>query len=739
MNRTWRDFVPFGLLSPKPRHFREMFRIAWANRGRWGYARRILTKGVCDGCSLGPRGLRDDVMPGTHLCLSRLNLLKLNTMSAMKPTAWQDVESLRRMSNRQLQALGRLSKPLIRRRGEPGFTAVSWDHAIGVVADHIRDTDPQRLGFFVTSRGITNETYYVIQKVARLLGTNNIDLCARLCHAATVYGLKQTLGVGAPTCSLSDFIGTDLLFLIGTNLANNQPVAVKYIHYAKKQGTRVVVINPVRERGLERYWIPSIPSSALFGTRLMDEFVQVNAGGDIALMNGVLKHLIERDAIDRPFVEAHTVGFDELTANIATQSWEDIERSSGIARSQIARIGDWYASARTAVFCYSMGLTQHEFGVQNVKAVVNLALARGMIGRSKCGIMPIRGHSGVQGGGECGVDPDKYCGGFEVNAENAAHFAKLWGGPVPDQPGMRTAQMIEAMDQGRLDILYNIGGNLLETMPDPVFIRQAMSKLKLRVHQDIVLNTSALLDSETVVILPAQTRYEMAGGSTATSTERRIRFSPEIPGPRIEGAKSEWQIPLLIGRRVLGPAADASLAHNSAAEIREDISRSMPIYADINKLTKAGDHFQWGGPMLLRDGVCDNMPDGRGRFTPLPLPSIDLPDGCFYLTTRRGKQFNSMVHSDRDPLTDSKQRTDVFISESDARIHGLHDGDPIRLTSDLGTFNGHCRIARIKPRHLQLHWPEANVLIKRRYDPISGEPDYNTVVRLESADSSPEV
>jgi anaerobic selenocysteine-containing dehydrogenase len=238
--------VPFGLGKTKPKHFREMLRIAWDNRDNLGYAWRILKHGVCDGCSLGPRGLKDDVVKGTHLCLTRLNLLRLNTMPAIDPKQWQDIDRLRQYSNSELHRLGRLSQPLIRRRGDRGFEAISWDQAYAAIAQAIHSTTPERLGFFVTSRGLTNEPYYLVQKVARMLGTNNIDLCARLCHAASVAGLKDTLGVAAPTCSLKDLIGTDLLVLFGTDLANNQPVAVKYMHYAKKAGTRIVVINPYR-------------------------------------------------------------------------------------------------------------------------------------------------------------------------------------------------------------------------------------------------------------------------------------------------------------------------------------------------------------------------------------------------------------------------------------------------------------------------------------------------------------
>src|SRR6185369_6148300 len=247
-----------------------MLKVAWENRGRWGYAWRILRHGVCDGCSLGPRGLRDDVIPGVHLCLTRLKLLRLNTMRAIPDARLDqlDIAALRAMSNEELHRLGRIPYPLLRRAGQTKFSRVSWDDAIAMVAARMAAAPPDRMGMFVTSRGLTNETYYMLQKLARVAGTPHIDSCARLCHAASTVGLKQTLGFGAPSCSLADWIGADLIVIIGSNLANNQPVSTKYLHYAKQRGARIVVVNPFREPALERYWVPSVPWSAVFGTRL---------------------------------------------------------------------------------------------------------------------------------------------------------------------------------------------------------------------------------------------------------------------------------------------------------------------------------------------------------------------------------------------------------------------------------------------------------------------------------------
>jgi len=728
-----RDLIPFGVgRHPRPRPFAEMAQVLWENRDNLPYAWRILNHGVCDGCSLGPRGLRDDVIEGVHLCMTRLKLLRLNTMGAVPDEVFADLPKLRHTSNEELHKLGRIPYPLIHRADSHRLERLSWDEALSILKEELAGVPGERMGFFATSRGITNETYYAFTKAARLMGSNHVDLCARLCHAASVAGLKDTLGVAAPTCSLDDMIGSDLVVILGSHLSNNQPVTTKYLTYAKRRGTKIVVVNPMREPGLERYWVPSDIRSAIFGTRLMDDFFQVAVGGDVAFLHGVMKRLIEEGAVDRAFIERHTTGFDALREQIVATRWESLEQSSGLGREDMARFADLYSRAKTAVFIYSMGLTQHRHGVDNVKAVVNVALARGMLGREKCGILPIRGHSGVQGGGECGVDPDKYPGGFEVaNAADRARFESLWEAPLPAWPGHRTLQMLEAAHRGEIDFLYSLGGNLLETMPDRDYMLESLSRVRLRVHQDIVLNTSSLLRGRTVILLPAQTRYETPGGVTATNTERRIRFSPEIPGPRIAEARPEWQIPVQV-TLAIHPERSKSFPWRGTADIRAEMEKAMPIYAGIEGLTRENQWVQWGGARLFSDGFT-RMPEGRARFTSVPLPETRIPPGKYHLSTRRGKQFNSMSYGQKDYLMGSVDRRDVLMNPDDAAEIGVAEGEGVMLRSDAGEWIGIAKLAPMKRRHLQAYWPETNVLISRRFDPVSGEPDYNAIVSVEPA------
>jgi len=288
--RHWVSIVPYGLNEQHPNSYKEMLESFWENRDNLPYAYRILRDGCCDGCSLGTSGMRDWTMKGIHLCAVRLKLLRLNTMPAMDWHLLEDVSALQQRSERQLRKLGRLPVPMVRHKGDKGFHRISWDEATTLVADRLREIDPRRVAWYITSRGLTNEAYYAHQKVARFVGTNHVDTSARICHAPSTAALNATVGCAATTCSYSDWIGTDLLVFVGSNIANNQPVTTKYLYYAKKAGTKIFAVNPYREPGLERFWVPSVTESALFGTRLADEFFQIHTGGNIPFFYGVLKH-----------------------------------------------------------------------------------------------------------------------------------------------------------------------------------------------------------------------------------------------------------------------------------------------------------------------------------------------------------------------------------------------------------------------------------------------------------------
>ncbi len=721
--------APFGMGHTKPKHFRDMAGVVWANRDNLGYAWKVISRGVCDGCALGVAGFHDWTIDGVHLCMTRLNLLRLNTMPAMDHSLLGDVAALAKLDNRALRELGRLAYPMLRRKGEAGFTRITWNEALALAGSKLRAADPRRVAFFLTARGITNEVYYAGQKAARFLGTSNIDNAARICHSPSTVAMKQTIGVSASTCSYSDWIGTDLVVFFGSNPANDQPVSTKYLHLAKKRGTKIALVNPYLEPGMKRYWVPSEAGSALFGTNLADHWFPVAQGGDIALLYGVIKRLVESDKVNRDFVGAHTNGFDELEARAGKLSWEVLEKGAGLPQASIAELADLIGNARSAVFVWSMGITQHTCGGDAVQMILNVALARGFLGREFCGVMPIRGHSSVQGGAEMGAYATAYPGGRPITPANAAALSAQYGFPVPDKPGLTTTEMVEAAARGELDVFYMLGGNFLRTLPEPDYVRAALKKVPLRIHQDIIVTDQMFIEpGEAVLLLPGKTRYEQDDGGTETSTERRVMFTPEIPR-QVGEARAEWKILFEVAAAAF-PERAATLRGVTGQMLREEIARVVPFYDGVQHLRTTGDAFQYGGRQLCGDGVCPT-PDGRAQFRAVELPTVHPADGTFYVSTRRGKQFNTLIYADIDPLNGAPREA-VLMSDTDAsRLH-LKQGDPIALVNDLGRYEGTVFLAPLATGNLQIHWPEGNVIVPRgRVDALSGVPDYNTRVRVE--------
>jgi molybdopterin-dependent oxidoreductase alpha subunit len=721
--------VPFGLGQTKPKHFRDMARVVWKNKDNLPYAWKVLSRGVCDGCALGVAGFHDWTITGTHLCMTRLNLLRLNTMPALDISLLEDVENLKRLDNAQLRELGRLAYPMLREKNAKGFRHISWDEAYSRIAKKIRASNPRRFAFFVTSRGVTNEVYYMAQKTARFLGTNNVDNAARLCHSPSTGSMKHALGVGASTCSYKDFFGTDLIILFGANPANDQPVTTKYFHEAKKLGTKIVVVNPYREPGLERYWVPSTAKSAVFGSDLMDYWFPVSQGGDIAFISGVMKILIESGWIDKNFIENFTVGFDEMKSKLATLQFDELEKQSGLPRASMQEFAELIRDAKNAVLVWSMGITQHVYGGDAVSSVLNLGLLRGYVGRDKCGLMPIRGHSSVQGGAEMGAYATAFPGVKMVNAENAQALSEQYGFPIPDWPGMPTTEMVEAGARGELDLLYCLGGNFLRTLPDPNYVAEAMANIPMRVHQDIILTDQMFIEAkDEVILLPAKTRYEQDDGGTETITERRIAFTPEIPR-QVGEARAEWKI-----MRELAAAVYPERAHLLKCEtgqaMRDEIAKVVPAYDGFQHLRKTGDAFQYGGPHLCANWKFPT-PDGKAHFKAVSLPNLGRASDQFEISSRRGKQFNTLIYDEIDPITGAA-RDAIFMNPEDAAKLHLANEDRVALVNEFGRMEGKIFFAPIARGNLQVHWPEGNVIIRRGVvSEVGGVPDYNAQARVE--------
>jgi predicted molibdopterin-dependent oxidoreductase YjgC len=342
--------------------------------------------------------------------------------------------------------------------------------------------------------------------------------------------------------------------------------------------------------------------------------------------------------------------------------------------------------------------------------------------------MPIRGHSGVQGGAEMGAYATVLPGGVPIDRDSAAALSERYGFDVGERPGLTVDEMLSTAGRGGLEVLWSSGGNFLEVMPDPATVEHTLGRVPVRVHQDVVLSSQMLVDpGELVLLLPACTRYEQPGGGTETTTERRVAFSPEVPGPRVGEARGEWEIFVDLARRV-DPSRSHLVEFADAQAIRDEIARVVPEYEGIQRLSELGDSFQWGGERLCEGGVFPT-PDGRARFRAVGPAERLTVDGLLRLSTRRGKQFNTMVQAEIDPLTGAA-RDAVLLAEVDARRLGLAQGDAVLVRSEHGELPATVHVARIRPGNAQVFFPEGNVLLPAGRRDVSGVPDYNALVEV---------
>src|SRR5439155_2344431 len=496
-----------------------------------------------------------------------------------------------------------------------------------------------------------------------------------------------------------------------------------------------------------RYWVPSTLGSALFGTEIADYWFPVSHGGDIVLLYGVLKILLAHGWIDAQFIRDHTSGFEQLKRETESLHLETLEAQSGLGREAMQEFAGLIRDAKNAVLVWSMGITQHAFGGDAVQMILNLGLAKGFVGRDRCGLMPIRGHSSVQGGAEMGAYATAFPGGKQITRENAQALSGQYGFAVPDWVGLTAPEIVEAGGRDQLELLYCLGGNFLRTLPEPDYVRRALANVPVRIHEDIILTDQMFVEAkEEVLLLPAKTRYEQDDGGTETSTERRVMFSPEIPR-QVGEARAEWKILREIAAAV-HPERAHLLACETGEKVRQEIARVVPFYDGIQNLRETGDAFQYGGQHLCADWKFPT-PDGKAHFRAVPLPAsvpsmggaqgVGLVKGTapsrreFSVSTRRGKQFNSLIYAEVDPLNGAS-RDAVLMNSDDAVLLYLMQNDLVVLKNDVGSFTGRVFLAPIARGNLQVHWPEGNVIIRRGVvDAAGGVPDYNARVQLEKS------
>ncbi|WP_027927796.1 FdhF/YdeP family oxidoreductase [Amycolatopsis benzoatilytica] len=601
------------------------------------------------------------------------------------------VSELNERTDYWLGQQGRLTEPMVLREGATHYEPISWDDAFGLIADELKALASPDEAIFYTSGRTSNEAAFVYQLLVRAYGTNNLPDCSNMCHESSGAALSATTGIGKGSVSLADLHHADLIVVVGQNPGTNHPRMLSALEQAKGNGAKVVAVNPLPEAGLMRFKNPQNVRGVIGkGTPLADEFAQIRLGGDLALFQAVGHLLLEwEDAapgsiVDRAFVEQSTHGFEDWAKQLREIDWPETEKATGLPREQIEHIARMIATSERTIYCWAMGLTQHKHAVPTIAEIVNLALARGMIGKPGAGLCPVRGHSNVQG--------DRTMGVWEKMPEQFMDaLDREFGITVPREHGWDTVDSIRAMLDGRGKVFFAMGGNFASATPDSERTADALKSCSLTVHVSTKLNRSHVVPGRTALILPTlgrTERDEQASGAQFVTVEdsmSQVHASRGRLAPASPELLSEVAIVCRLAARLLGDGhAVPWLSFEKDYDlIRDRIAAVVPGCHDYNRRVREPDGFVLPHPP--RDSrEFTGTATGKGTFTVSELEYPQVPEGRLLLQTLRSHdQYNTTIYglSDRYRGIEDGRRV-VFVHPDDLAGLGVADGEIVDLVSE---------------------------------------------------------
>lgn len=691
----------------------------------------LASHNACKACGLGMGGQRGGMVNELGEFPSVCNKSVQAQSTDIQPAIPHEVlehplADFAELDGHEIEHLGRLADPIWKAAGDDRYTVVSWDFAMERAAARLARTDPDRTMFYSSGRS-SNEAGFVFQLLARAWGTNNVNNCSYYCHQATGVGLGATIGTGTSTVELADLEECDLFILIGANPASNHPRLIHKLRDCRARGGRVIVINPAKEAGLVRFAVPKSARSMLKGgDEIASDYLQPVIGGDAALLKGLAKAVLARGDEARAFIDRHTEGFAAYRADIEATGWDVIERGCGIPRPRIEEIAARIAEADNAVFAWGMGVTHHLNGCDVVEAIACLALLTGHIGRPGAGLLPLRGHSNVQGIGTIGVKP-------VLAGEVVEAIERSFGIELPKERGYDTLAGIEAAHAGRLDAAVIMGGNLLEATPDRAFAREALGRVDFRMYLTTTLNRGHVegMEAGEVIVLPVTARDEEWEPTTQESMFNYVRMS-DGGIERFKTVRPEVSILADLAQRLLPDSPIDWGGFASHRTIREAIARSVPGMEALADIDVARREFHIAGRLLHEPRFRTDS--GKARFVVRRLPPPRAP-GLVLTTVRSEGQFNSIVYERIDSYRGNATRDTVMLHPDDIAAAGMREGDRANLVSDHGRMDGvTLKAYDIARGSVMAYFPEANVLVGTAVDPRSRTPSFKaTPVRIEPA------
>ncbi|MFD0408149.1 FdhF/YdeP family oxidoreductase [Kitasatospora sp. NPDC127116] len=632
------------------------------------------------------------------------------------------VTELSGWSDFALEDQGRLTEPMVYDPDTDRYVPIGWKDAFALVGRTLRGLDDPNRAAFYTSGRLGNEATFLYQLMARELGTNNLPDCSNMCHEASGRALQASLGTGKGTVDLKDWEVTDALFILGVNAASNAPRMLTSLAEAYKRGAQIVHVNPLVEAAATRTIIPhDFTDMALNrATRTSTLNLQPRIGGDMALLRGMAKAILEQSAaddraLDRLFIDRHTSGFEAYRDVCLATPWDEIERQSGLDRAEILKAARVYREADRSIFSWCLGVTQHEHGVDTVREIVNLLLLRGNLGREGAGPSPVRGHSNVQGNRTCGID-HRPAGAF------LDRLAEVCGIEPPREHGLDTVGTIEAMRRGDVTVFVGMGGNFALAAPDTPYTYQALESCELTVQVSTKLNRSHLVHGRAALILPCLGRTEkdhQRAGVQSTSVEDSMSMVHLSVGMKRPASPHLLSEPAIVAGMARAALPDSSTPWEWYIEdydrIRDTMAQVLDGFEDFNRRVRLPLGFRIKQP--ARELVFDTR-SGKAEFSAAPLPDVVPEVGTLALGTMRSHdQWNTTIYSDNDRYRGVRNlRTLVFMNRDDMRERGLDEFDRVDVTStardgSTRSVHGYLAVPYDIPRGCAAgYMPELNVL-----------------------------
>jgi len=695
-------------------------------------AKALTAKNTCKACAYGmggqKGGMTNELGEFPSVCNKSVQAQSTDIQPGIPHEAFEHpLTDLQQLTGREMEKLGRLNTPLFKPAGSDRYLPITWDFALAHTAERLQATDPAR-SFFYSSGRSSNEAGFVFQLLARAFGTNNVNNCSYYCHQATSEGLASTIGKATSSVELADLTGADCIFVIGANPSSNHPRFIHMLKGVRDRGGDVIVINPAKEPGLVKFAVPKSPGSLLSGgTEIASDYLQPRIGSDIALLKGLMKAVLALGAEDRAFIAAHTEGFAALRADLEALSWDEITALSGVAQADIERVAGRYADRQNVVFAWGMGMTHHLHGTANVEAIANLALLRGMAGKRFAGLLPLRGHSNVQGIGTIGVKP-------VVSEQVFAAMEQAFGVVLGRDKGFDTMAALQAAAAGGIDAAVIMGGNLWGATPDTAFASRAMERIGFKLFLTTTLNRGHMhgLGEGEAIILPVTARDEEWSPTTQESMFNFVRLS-DGGITRLDNVRPETVILSDLAQRLLPHSPIPFEGFKEHAQVRAAIAKIVPGMEELADIDVARREFHIQHRVLHTPSF--GTPDGRARFvvTPTPRAAADL----MLATVRSEGQFNTIIYEEHDSYRNGAGRDAVFLNRDDMVAFGIAEGGPVTLSSDTGRYTGTAMAFDLPRGSALAYFPEANVLVGTAVDPRSKTPAFKSVpVRVERSGTS---